>query len=59
MNRIEITNGSRKVIASRNDASSRWNANLYVNNGETITNIRNTFASEKGLRKWASNVLSR
>lgn len=59
MNQIEITNGSRKVIAFRNDESSQWNARLYVNHGETATLTCGKFKTEKGLRQWATKVFSR
>lgn len=57
MNQIEITNGSRKVIAFRNDEASKWDARLYVNRGETATLTCGKFKTEKGLRKWANKVL--
>lgn len=57
--RLTLTcGGSRKVIAFRNDQQSRWTATLYVNRGDTITNIRGTFQTERGLRKWAEKQLS-
>lgn len=59
MNQIEITNGTRKVIAFRNDASSKWDARLYVNKGETATLTNGKFKTEAGLRKWASRVFNR
>jgi hypothetical protein len=59
MQQIEITSGSRKVIAFRNDEASKWEARLYVNNGETATLTCGKFKTEKGLRNWASGVLSR
>lgn len=64
MSQIEINNanGSRKVVAFLSlpfSESSKWNARLYVNGGETATLTCRKFKTEKGLRKWASNVLSR
>jgi len=58
MDQIEITRGSRKIIATRNDASSRWNARLYVNGGDTATLIARTFKTESGLRTWAEKILA-
>lgn len=60
MTRLEIKaeTESRSVKAFRNDESSNWTACLYVNHGETITNIRGTFKTEKGLRKWAAKQLA-
>lgn len=59
MSQIEITKGSRKVIAYRNDEGSKWSARMYVNNGETATLTCGKFKTEKGLRNWADKVLSR
>lgn len=59
MNQIEITKGSRKVIAFRNSPAHRWHARLYVNNGETATLTVRTFKTDKGLKKWADTVLTR
>lgn len=59
MNQIEITDGTRKVIAFRNDENSKWNARLYVNNGETATLTNGKFKTESGLRKWASKIFTR
>ena len=56
MQTIEIADGSRKVIASRNDSSSKWNARLYVNNGETATLVARKFKTEKGVRDWAARL---
>jgi hypothetical protein len=58
MQTIEIIKGSRKVIATRNDENSKWTANVYVNNGETITLVRGKFQTEKGLRSWAEKKLA-
>ena len=57
MQAIEIANGSRKVIASRNDSASKWTARLYVNNGETATLVARKFKTENGVRKWAAKQL--
>jgi hypothetical protein len=59
MQTIEITKGSRKVCAFRNDSNSNWNARLYVNNGETATLTCGKFKTEKGLRMWAAQKLER
>lgn len=59
MNRKTFTNGSRQVIASRNEAGSIWNARLYVNNGETATLVAGKFKSDAGLERWAAKQLSR
>lgn len=58
MQQIEITNGSRKVIATRNDESYKWNARLYVNHGETATLLCGKFKTENGVRQWANGKLS-
>ncbi len=58
MQTVEITKGTRKVIATRNDESSKWNARLYVNNGETATFSAGKFKTEKGLRAWAEKKLT-
>ena len=58
MQTIEITKGTRKVIATRNDELSKWNARLYVNNGETATLSAGKFKTEKGLRAWAEKKLT-
>jgi hypothetical protein len=59
METIEITNGSRKVVAFRNDANSKWEARLYVNKGETATLTCGKFKTEKGMRTWAAKKLER
>lgn len=59
MQTIEITSGSRKVIAFRNDEGSQWEARLYVNKGETATLTCGKFKTEKGLRTWAAKKLER
>ena len=58
MQTIKIENGSRQVIATRNDSDSKWNARLYVNNGETATPENGKFKTEKGLRTWAAKKLA-
>ena len=58
MQTIEITSGSRKVIALRNGQSANWDARLYVNNGETATLTCGKFKTEKGLRAWAAKKLA-
>jgi hypothetical protein len=55
----EITSGSRKVIAFRNTEHDKWQARLYVNNGETATLTSGKFKTDKGLNKWAEKVLAR
>lgn len=57
MQQIEIAQGSRKVIATRN--GGKWQARLYVNNGETATLTARKFASVKGVEKWAGEVMAR
>lgn len=59
MQTIEIVQGTRKVIAFRNDESCKWDARLYVNNGETATLTCGKFKTEKGLRAWAAKKLAR
>lgn len=58
MDQLEITAGTRKVIATRNDAASKWDARLYVNKGETATLSCGKFKTEKGLRNWAAKKLA-
>lgn len=58
METLKLTNGTRQVIATRNDRSSKWNARLYVNNGETATLKCGKFQTVKGLTNWASKVLA-
>ncbi len=55
---IEITNGSRKVIAYRNAEGGKWSARLYVNDGETATLTCGKFKTEAGMRKWAAKVMA-
>lgn len=57
METLRLTNGTRQVIATRNDRSSKWVARLYVNNGETATLKCGKFQTVKGLTNWASKVL--
>jgi hypothetical protein len=59
MTTIEITNGTKKVIATRNDEASKWNARLYVNGGETSTLVARKFKATKSLREWAAKVTAR
>jgi hypothetical protein len=59
MKTLEVTNGSRKVIAFQNDERSQWNGRLYVGNGEIATLTAKTFKTETGLRKWADKVLGK
>jgi len=58
MQTLKIANGSRQVIATRNDESSKWNARLYVNGGETATLQCGKFKTVKGLTNWANKVLA-
>lgn len=58
MQTIEIANGTRKVIASRNDSESKWSARLYVNDGETATTVTAKFKTEDGVRDWAAKQLN-
>lgn len=58
MLQIEITSGTRKVIATRNAEGWPWLARLYVNNGESATLKAGKFITEKGLRRWAAKVLA-
>lgn len=58
MQDLTITKGTRQVIAFRNDSNSKWQARLYVNNGQTATLTSGQFKTEKGLRKWAEKHLS-
>lgn len=48
---------TRVVKCSRNDHESPWTCTLYVNGGETVTNIRNVCKTERGARKWADKQL--
>jgi hypothetical protein len=59
MQTIKIQNGSRQVVATRNDDGSKWSARLYVNNGETATLECGQFKTEKGMRAWATKKLAR
>jgi len=58
MQTITITAGTKQVIASRNDESSKWSSRLYVNNGETATLVTGKHGTEKGVRAWASKVMA-
>lgn len=49
MSQVEITSGTRKVIATRNAKGWPWLGRLYVNNGETATLKSGKFITEKGL----------
>ena len=63
---LEIKQGNRAVIATRNDEESRWHARLYVNARNcdvthpdaTATNSCGTFKTEAGVRRWASKHLT-
>jgi hypothetical protein len=58
MQTITIKQGSRVVIATRNDEGSRWGSRLYVNGGETATLQAAKHKTEAGVRKWAETVLA-
>lgn len=49
---------SRFVLASRNDANSKWTARLYVNMGETATQIVRNFKTIEMAERWADKVLA-
>jgi predicted aspartyl protease len=51
-----IRNGSREVII--NEQNGHYWANLYVNNGETITGLRWTGKTLAGAKRWADRVLN-
>lgn len=57
MNTIEFKEGTRKVIATRNDPTSNWMARLYVNNGETATFRQYSCKTYAKLVIWAQEVL--
>jgi hypothetical protein len=56
MRQFSIKAGSREVVISED--LGRFTANLYVNNGETITGQRWTGKSEAGARRWAEKTLA-
>lgn len=58
--KLVVKNGSRQVIINSNpgDTSHFW-SNLYVNNGETITNIRGTHSTLAGAKRWAEKQLAK
>jgi hypothetical protein len=58
MRQIEITAGTRKIIATSNGAGRPFTSTLYVNGGETATLIRAKHKSEAGMRKWADKVIT-
>lgn len=66
MESIRIWNGSRVVLATRNDETYPWSARLYVNasgnNGVLIdgdaTLLCATRKTKAGVEKWASRVLA-
>lgn len=56
MNQMTIKNGSKQVVAFRNDEASKWNARLYVNDGETATLVAKKFTTLASLKAWAAKV---
>lgn len=57
MQTIKIINGTRQVIASRNDESSKWSSRVYVNGGETATLVTAKHSTDKGVRAWAAKQI--
>lgn len=49
--------GTKKVIATRNDAASPWHARLYVGKDDTATLTCGKFKTFKGLAKFVQKVL--
>ena len=57
METIRFGGPSRFVIASRNDANSKWSARLYVNLGETATQTARKFSTIEQAERWADKLL--
>lgn len=57
METMRITRGSRVVIASRNDATARWESRLYVNGGDTATATAAKHKTTFGALRWAKRLL--
>lgn len=59
MQSLTIEDGTRQVVATRNDSESKWEARVYVNRGETATLETGKFKTETGVRRWASKKIGK
>lgn len=55
--RIEFIEGSRRVVLTRNSGADKWNARLYVNDGDTATLVSAKFRTVAKAEKWAARVM--
>lgn len=51
---IVFTSGSRRIVSTRERGMPTWTSRLYVNNGETATQVTAQHVTRRGVEKWAA-----